>query len=372
MRPRGSTAGLACRLMACLAYLAYLTSMISGLQQEFAWGEKDPPTCEGKPRENPFHGECGRRMRAGKRVDRDTDNVRIVRDALHSGDIVGGREAFRGEFPWYVDLGTCGATIINEDTLLSAAHCFPESEDKIGSAVVAGSTLPQIEVLNSFDLEQYCGVQIRRITKVIVHPDYCSEESYNAGDCDAFQRFDFALIKVNRAFVWDWRVQPVCLPDQRRNLAAGTMFTAVGNGYTDLDTQQLPHTLQAVDVPLVDQQQCRKWMEGHKITNEMICAGFASGGRDACVGDSGGPLFLMLSRGDVTLFGVVSWGIDCAQARTPGIYARVDAVLPWIRGKKIRSRQLDNQKPSMGATLKSTRGVVFMAFFFFTLSLCHG
>ena len=27
----------------------------------------------------------------------------------------------------------------------------------------------------------------------------------------------------------------------------------------------------------------------------------------------------------------MSWGIDCARERTPGIYARIDKVLPWIQ-----------------------------------------
>lgn len=57
----------------------------------------------------------------------------------------------------------------------------------------------------------------------------------------------------------------------------------------------------------------------------MICAGLTQGGKDACQGDSGGPLVV-----NSVQVGVVSWGIGCAQAGYPGVYASVPNLRSWI------------------------------------------
>ena len=52
-------------------------------------------------------------------------------------------------------------------------------------------------------------------------------------------------------------------------------------------------TLQEVEVPLISTNRCRRraiFIPSYNITNDMFCAGFDRGGRDACSGDSGGPL----------------------------------------------------------------------------------
>ncbi|KAK7938288.1 hypothetical protein WMY93_001614 [Mugilogobius chulae] len=92
-----------------------------------------------------------------------------------------------------------------------------------------------------------------------------------------------------------------------------------------------PGPLQEVSVPVVSQSTCDSNYSpsGITITNNMLCAG--QKGKDSCQGDSGGPLVLKLN-GSWYQPGVVSFGIGCALAQYPGVYAKVSNYQTWIAG----------------------------------------
>ena len=56
------------------------------------------------------------------------------------------------------------------------------------------------------------------------------------------------------------------------------------------------------------------------------------GGKDACTGDSGSPLWVEMGKRSRRAFvvGIVSRGFNCASHNLPGIYVRVKKILPWI------------------------------------------
>ena len=75
------------------------------------------------------------------------------------------------------------------------------------------------------------------------------------------------------------------------------------------------------------------------LTDNMICAGLADGARDACNGDSGGPLFAMIDNEPVQV-GIVSWGegpmdggAACGHANAYGVYTRLANYKGWIAEK---------------------------------------
>lgn len=69
----------------------------------------------------------------------------------------------------------------------------------------------------------------------------------------------------------------------------------------------------------------------------MLCAGWEHGGRDACAGDSGGPLVCRVQDPETgnysnqwVLYGLVSWGLGCAEAGQPGVYTNIPRLSPWV------------------------------------------
>ena len=65
------------------------------------------------------------------------------------------------------------------------------------------------------------------------------------------------------------------------------------------------------------------------ITKEMICAGNDEG--DACSGDSGSPLLYLNKELRWMGGGVVSFGPSSCGNKAPGVYAKVETSLDWIR-----------------------------------------
>ncbi|KAL6095103.1 uncharacterized protein ACO6RY_16370 [Pungitius sinensis] len=234
---------------------------------------------------------------------------------LAQNRIVGGQNAPLGAWPWQVDIQSrgvhvCGGSIITESWILSAAHCFPNPSDVFSYTIYAGRYQ-----LNGFNVNQ----MTRSVRQVVIPPGYT----------EPHQGQDLALVQLSSPVTWSDYIQPVCLPD------AGTLFPSdmlcyvTGWGYTQ---ENVPlagaGTLQEVEVPIISQSSCQSMYatnptEPVDILSDMICAGFARGGKDSCQGDSGGPLVCSMVNGTWVQAGVVSFGVGCARPNQPGVYARV-------------------------------------------------
>lgn len=88
--------------------------------------------------------------------------------------------------------------------------------------------------------------------------------------------------------------------------------------------------LQEVTLPKIEDSECkRQW--GSKVDESQLCAGYVSGGKDTCKGDSGGPLQCPMYNGVWVLEGITSFGKKCAKAGPTTVYTKVAHYRHWIQ-----------------------------------------
>uniref|UniRef100_A0A8C4TTK8 trypsin n=1 Tax=Erpetoichthys calabaricus TaxID=27687 RepID=A0A8C4TTK8_ERPCA len=230
--------------------------------------------------------------------------------------IINGYECPRHSQPWQAFLTTnnkrwCGAALINEWWLVSAAHCYkPLINDLILNELTLAVHLGEHNLSEVEGSEQHI-----KVAKAIKHPGYSPWTADN----------DFMLIKLQRPVQFNEYIQPIQLtcPEHLTREASRRHPDQMPEPphLTPLD---YPDVLQCLQVPILSDATCRQAYK-NQITSNMFCAGFMEGGRDSCQGDSGGPLVC-----DGVLQGVVSWGDECAKANAPGVYAKVCNYNAWV------------------------------------------
>ncbi|XP_049910862.1 transmembrane protease serine 9 [Epinephelus moara] len=235
-----------------------------------------------------------------------------VRPALGSQRIVGGVTARRGEWPWigslqYQRLHRCGATLIHNKWLLTAAHCFKSDPSPTHWAVSLGSVL-----------RSGVGALVIPIQRVVIHP------AFNDTNMD----HDVALLELAVQAPMSYTIQSVCLPSPVHRFLKNAECYITGWG-SMREGGSLTNLLQKAAVNIIDQADCQQ-SYGNVLTPNMMCAGSMEGGRDTCLGDSGGPLTCRELSGQWFIAGVTSWGHGCGRIGFPGVYTRVTSVRKWI------------------------------------------
>ncbi|PIK58134.1 hypothetical protein BSL78_04933 [Apostichopus japonicus] len=232
--------------------------------------------------------------------------------------IIGGEDAGAGQFPWIASLSSgshfCGSAIINENWVVTAAHC----PDLLGVDVITGD----VSLLTASSQRR-----TRRVTKVIQHSSYLAPPAH-----------DIALLKLDSPLIMTDFIQPACLTteEEEEDLFGSGECRVAGWGTLIADATAPPSdTLKVVTVNVYTEQECEDIYNanvplGTRITSINICAGLLEGGRDACFGDSGGGLVCPDSSNTWHVVGLVSSGRGCAEANAPGIYTRTSQFNDFI------------------------------------------
>ncbi|XP_070507822.1 transmembrane protease serine 9-like [Chironomus tepperi] len=227
------------------------------------------------------------------------------------GRIVGGVDTDISRIPHQVVLYfrrsfTCGGSILNTNTILSAAHCTFR-RDHTDFQILAGWT------------NRFAGVDhIQPVSEVREHEAYDDFELWN----------DLVILKLPTHLVEGTNIRHANLPPPGHFIPAGIDLTVSGWGTMQWGTSQHPQNLQSTPVPSMTNAQCQAIYTNEQILPQHVCAGRV--GHDACQGDSGGPLTENVGGAGAMVVGVVSWGYFCAR-EYPTVYARTSYYLDWIR-----------------------------------------
>ncbi|CAF4514934.1 unnamed protein product [Rotaria sp. Silwood1] len=224
--------------------------------------------------------------------------------------IIGGESAVRQSWSWAVSIRTsgehrCGGTILSPSFIITAAHCFEYITDLKSVTILAGSLTLKPSSNNSS--------QVRSIAKLYRHPRFDPSSNRN----------DVALLRLSSPFnMRHGNIKSICLPSGTVSQPPDNInMIAIGWGITSISSDKSSSTLRQVTLKSVSltYSGCKPLIFDSKL---QFCAGIITGGKDTCLGDSGGPLMAFVNN-IWQLHGITSYGNGCALPEYPGVYTRI-------------------------------------------------
>jgi len=276
-----------------------------------------------------------------------------VKEALPKR-IVNGSETHPHEWPSICSLQShkgyhfCGGTLVKNAAgkfyLISAAHCMFKCPRGFYDRKNKRCLVRRVPTLLS-DFKIVCGVHnvqngdTPNHSQTFEAANYINHEDYNG----VLDGNDITVIELNHQPHETDYVQAACLPERHHfNFKTEhAMAAGWGSHYLGGPASAVLHELFK---PIHTDKNCERIMNRIKINgiqiydvdaerDNILCAGYAEGGKGTCKGDSGGPLYTKRNN-KWTLTGVVSWGHKgCATEDSLTIFADVYGLRCWIDAK---------------------------------------
>ncbi|XP_049629090.1 vitamin K-dependent protein C [Suncus etruscus] len=272
---------------------------------------------------------CGKPV---KQVERRRKNLKRDTEQAEQMDprLIMGKMTKWGDSPWQVILLdskkklVCGAVLIHTFWVLTAAHCF-ENTKKLTVR------------LGEYNLRRWENTEVDiNIQEIFIHPNYSQKTTDN----------DIALLYLAQPAPLSQNIVPICLPDkglsERELTQVGQETVVTGWGFRSETSKNRTSILNFIQIPVASHSECIQVMQ-NRVTENMLCAGILGDPRDACEGDSGGPMVAAF-QDTWFLVGLVSWGEGCGRLHNYGVYTKVSRYLDWIHDHiRTKEHQFQNQ-----------------------------
>ncbi|RDD36395.1 Chymotrypsin-like protease CTRL-1 [Trichoplax sp. H2] len=232
--------------------------------------------------------------------------------------IIGGENDVKGEHPYQISLQRknssqpclfhhiCGGSIINQQHILTAAHCV-DSGKVSDFRVVAGE----------YDLSRNENTeQIIPVIKLIIRSDWNLTTLNN----------DIAVVKLASKLTYNSYVAPIALASVTP--PTNTASQVVGWGLTNYVRKTRPNILQVLDVKRTSDSDAAAITSKYNnftqvaATTNIFCEGL-------CKNDSGGPL-VFKQNNQYLQYGVASYVALPCGLYPADFYARVSSFKAWI------------------------------------------